>query len=115
MAQREQRKNKWNRANGKTLGFEDAPGYAGNNLHPHLGIVESKHVLLVLTALKWISVAFWEEFVALRAAKLQGQSRRIGTNTSMLSFESLSQAFGSIILPAFSLNHTKTSELRLFS
>lgn len=106
MARREQRNKKRNRANDKTLNFEDAPGYAGNNFHTHLGTAESKHLLRSLTSLKRISsVVFVEEFVALKTGKVQGKIRRIGTNISKISFKALSPAFGS--------NHTVRFQFEL--
>jgi len=95
MARREQRSKKRNRANDKTLSFENAPGYAGNNLHTHLGTAKSKHLLLALISLKRISASFWEKFVAMKPAEVQRRICCIGTNTSKISFKALSPAFGS--------------------
>lgn len=95
MAWREQRNKKRNRVNDKTLNFEDALGYAGNNLHTHLGTAESKRLLLVLTSLKQISASFWEKFVAMKPAKVQGRVCCIGTNLSKTACKALSPAFRS--------------------
>lgn len=94
MAQREQRNKKWNRANDKTLHFEDTLGYASGD-STLINTTEFKRPLLALTALKRISATFEEEFVAMKAGKVQWKIWRIRTNLSKIACKALSSGFRS--------------------